>query len=96
MLDVGRGDEVIVTPRSFVASAAYVPLAGAKPMFADGDPVSGNLSAETIAEKITARTKAVIVVHVAGWPCDMDRSCRLLGALASRSSGLRPSAFCKV
>lgn len=71
VLGIGAGDEVIVTPRSFVASAACVPFAGATPVFADVDPISGNLSAETIAPKITSRTKAVIVVHVAGWPCDM-------------------------
>lgn len=71
VLGIGAGDEVIVTPRSFVASAACVPFAGATPVFADVDPISGNLSAETIAPKITQRTKAVIVVHVAGWPCDM-------------------------
>ncbi|MER8634136.1 DegT/DnrJ/EryC1/StrS aminotransferase family protein [Mesorhizobium opportunistum] len=71
ILHIGAGDEVIVTPRSFVASAACVMFAGATPVFADVDPTSGNLSAETIAPKITARTKAVIVVHIAGWPCDM-------------------------
>lgn len=71
VLHIGSGDEVIVTPRSFVASAACVPFAGATAVFADVDPVSGNLSAETIAPRITARTKAVIVVHVGGWPCDM-------------------------
>jgi dTDP-4-amino-4,6-dideoxygalactose transaminase len=71
VLGIGPGDEVIVTPRSFVASAACVMFAGATPVFADVDPISGNLSAETIAPKITARTKAVIVVHVGGWPSDM-------------------------
>jgi dTDP-4-amino-4,6-dideoxygalactose transaminase len=71
VLGIGAGDEVIVTPRSFVASAACVMFAGATPVFADVDPQSGNLSAETIAPKITPRTKAVIVVHIAGWPCDM-------------------------
>jgi dTDP-4-amino-4,6-dideoxygalactose transaminase len=72
VLGIGAGDEVIVTPRSFVASAACVPFAGATPVFADVDPISGNLSAETIAPKISSRTKAVIIVHVAGWPCDME------------------------
>lgn len=70
-LNIGPGDEVIVTPRSFVASAACVPFAGATPIFADVELHSGNLSATTIKEKITARTKAIIVVHMAGWPCDM-------------------------
>ncbi|MBO0663037.1 DegT/DnrJ/EryC1/StrS aminotransferase family protein [Jiella sp. MQZ9-1] len=71
-LGIGAGDAVIVTPRSFVASASCVAFAGALPVFADVDPVSGNLSAETIAAKITPQTKAVIVVHLAGWPCDMS------------------------
>ncbi|BDA82970.1 aminotransferase [Aureimonas sp. SA4125] len=72
VLGIGAGDEVIVTSRSFIASAACVPFAGAKPVFADVDPVSGNLSAETIAARITPRTKAVIIVHLGGWPCDME------------------------
>ena len=71
-IGLGAGDEVIVTPRSFVASAACVPLAGGVPVFADVDPDSQNLTAATIAAKITPRSKAVIVVHLSGWPCDMD------------------------
>lgn len=70
-LGIGPGDEVIVTPRSFIASVAPVVMLGATPVFADVDRDSGNLSAETIAPKITPRTKAVIPVHLAGWPCDM-------------------------
>lgn len=65
------GDEVIVTPRSFIASASCVPFSGGTPVFADVDSCSQNLSAETIAPKITAKTKGIIVVHLAGWPCDM-------------------------
>jgi dTDP-4-amino-4,6-dideoxygalactose transaminase len=68
---VGPGDEVIVTPRSFVASASCVRLVGATPVFADVDPVSGNLTAETIESVVTERTRAIIPVHLAGWPCDM-------------------------
>ena len=71
-LGVGAGDEVVVTPRSFVASASTVATAGAAPVFADIDRNSQNLSAETIAVALTERTKAVIVVHLAGMPCDMD------------------------
>lgn len=71
-LGIGAGDEVIVTPRTFIASASCVVNAGAIPVFADVDPESGNLSADTIQEVITPRTKAVICVHLAGWPCDMD------------------------
>lgn len=71
-LGIGEGDEVIVTPRTFIASISCVINAGAIPVFADIDRDSGNLSAETIARKITPRTKAVICVHLAGWACDMD------------------------
>jgi len=68
---IGPGDEVIVSPRSFVASASCVRLVGATPIFADVDPNSGNITAETIEAVVTDRTKAVIPVHLAGWPCDM-------------------------
>lgn len=71
-LGIGAGDEVIVTPRTFIASASCVVNAGAIPVFADVDAESGNLSADTIKNFITPRTKAVICVHLAGWPCDMD------------------------
>lgn len=71
-LGIGPGDEVIVTPRTFIASVSCVVSAGAIPVFADVDGNSGNLSAATIAKVITPRTKAVIAVHLAGWPCDMD------------------------
>ena len=71
-LGVGPGDEVVVTPRTFMASVSCVVNAGATPVFADVDADSGNLSAATIAKVLTPRTKAVIVVHLAGWPCDMD------------------------
>lgn len=65
------GDEVIVTPRSFVASASSVMLAGGVPVFADVDPSSGNLTPETIAGVLTPRTRGIIPVHLGGWPCDM-------------------------
>lgn len=71
-LGVGLGDEVIVTPRTFIASVSCVVNAGAIPVFADVDPDSGNISAQTIAAVISPKTKAVICVHLAGWPCDMD------------------------
>lgn len=70
-LDIEKGDEVIVTPRSFVASAACVALRGATPVFVDVDPVSQNICMETIAGAVTDRTKAVIAVNLAGWPCDL-------------------------
>lgn len=70
-LNIGPGDEVIVTPRTFIASISCVVNAGAVPIFADVDRDSGNISATTIAECITGRTRAVIPVHLGGWPCDM-------------------------
>ncbi len=71
-LGIGPGDEVVVTPRTFIASISCVVNAGATPVFADVEPDSGNISAATIARVLTPRTKAVICVHLAGWPCDMD------------------------
>lgn len=71
-LGIGPGDEVVVTPRTFLASVSCVVNAGATPVFADVDRDSGNITAETIAAVLTPRTKAVIPVHLAGWPCDMD------------------------
>ena len=69
--DVGPRDEVIVTPRSFAASAFCVMLVGATPVFADVDRDSGNMTPETIERVMTERTKAIIPVHLAGWPADM-------------------------
>ena len=71
-LGIGPGDEVVVTPRTFIASVSCVVNVGATPVFADVDANSGNLTAQTIADVLTPRTKAVICVHLAGWPCDMD------------------------
>lgn len=71
-LGIGRGDEVVVTPRSFMASASCVVTAGASPVFADVDPDSQNLTAETIERVLTPRSRAIICVHLAGMPCDMD------------------------
>jgi dTDP-4-amino-4,6-dideoxygalactose transaminase len=69
---IGPGDEVVVTPRTFIASVSCVANVGAVPIFADVEADSGNISARTIAAVLTPRTKAVICVHLAGWPCDMD------------------------
>jgi dTDP-4-amino-4,6-dideoxygalactose transaminase len=71
-LGIGPGDEVVVTPRTFIASISCVVNAGAIPVFAEVDADSGNITASTIAAVVTPRTKAVICVHLAGWPCDMD------------------------
>lgn len=70
-LGIGPGDEVVVTPRSFFASVSTVVMAGARPAFADVDPDSQNITAATIEAVLTPRTKAVMPVHLAGWPCDM-------------------------
>jgi dTDP-4-amino-4,6-dideoxygalactose transaminase len=71
-LDIGPGDEVIVSPRTFLASISSIIQVGARPVFADVDLNSQNITADTIAPVITGRTRAVICVHLAGWPCDMD------------------------
>ena len=71
-LSLRPGDEVIVTPRTFIASVSSVVNAGATPVFADVDRVSGNIEAHTIEPVITSRTKAIIAVHLGGYPCDME------------------------
>ena len=71
-LDIGAGDEVIVTPRTFIASISSVVNAGATPVFADVDEATGNITPESIAPVLTDKTKAIVCVHLAGWPCDMD------------------------
>jgi dTDP-4-amino-4,6-dideoxygalactose transaminase len=70
-MNLEKGSEVIVTPRSYITSVTCVINNGLKPVFADVDFWSQNLSAEHIKKKITSRTKAVILVHLAGMPCDM-------------------------
>lgn len=71
-LGIGQGDEVVVTSRTFVASISAIVLAGAAPVFADVDLDSQNISPDTIATVITPKTRAIICVHLAGWPCEMD------------------------
>ncbi|MFW2356538.1 DegT/DnrJ/EryC1/StrS family aminotransferase, partial [Hydrogenophaga sp.] len=71
-MGVGPGDEVVVTPRTFLASASCVVTAGATPVFADVDAESQNVTADTIRAVLTPRTKALICVHLAGMPCDLD------------------------
>lgn len=70
--NIGAGDEVIVTSRSFIASASCIVVRGATPVLADVDSQSQNITVETIKPLITKRTKAIIAVHLGGWPCDMD------------------------
>ncbi|WP_353142289.1 DegT/DnrJ/EryC1/StrS family aminotransferase [Acinetobacter pragensis] len=71
-LGVGAGDDVIVTSRTFLASASSIVTAGANPVFADVEPDSQNISRRTIEAVLTPKTKAIICVHLAGWMCDMD------------------------
>ena len=71
-LQVPPGSEVIATPRTFIASASCAVMRGCVPVMADVDPNSGNITAESIASVITPKTRAIIAVHLAGWPCDMD------------------------
>ena len=71
-LGIGVGDDVIVTSRTFLASASSIVTAGANPIFADVELDSQNISARTIEAVLTPNTKAIICVHLAGWMCDMD------------------------
>ena len=88
-LGIGPGDEVIVPSRTFIASASCAVMRGARPVLADVDPDSQNLTADTIRPLITARTKAIIAVHLAGWPCDMEPIMAL-----SRERGLKVIEDC--
>ena len=71
-LNIGPGDEVIVTSRTFLASVSSIITAGATPVFADVEPDSQNISRRTIDAVLSTKTKAIICVHLAGWMCDMD------------------------
>ena len=71
-LGIGAGDEVIVTARTYIASVTSIVNVGAIPVFADVDLNSQNITPETIRSKITKKTKAIVCVHLAGWPCEMD------------------------
>jgi len=75
-LGVGPGDDVVVPARTFIATASAVVARGGRPIPADCDRDSGNVTAETIEEAVTARTRGVIVVHLGGWPCEMDEIMR--------------------
>jgi len=71
-LGIGAGDEVVVTPRTFLASVSSIVNRGAVPVFAEVDRESQNITADTVRAVLTPRTRALICVHLAGWPCDMD------------------------
>ena len=71
-LDIGVNDEVVVTSRTFIASVSSIVNAGATPIFADVGLSSQNIKPDSIYSVITNKTKAIVCVHLAGWPCDMD------------------------
>ena len=71
-LDISVGDEVIVTARTYIASVTSIVNAGAIPIFADVDLNSQNITPGSIRSMITKKTKAIVCVHLAGWPCEMD------------------------
>jgi dTDP-4-amino-4,6-dideoxygalactose transaminase len=72
VLDIGPGDEVVVPSRTFIATASCAVMRGARPVVADVDATSQDVTADTIRAVLSPRTKAMIPVHLAGWPCDMD------------------------
>jgi dTDP-4-amino-4,6-dideoxygalactose transaminase len=95
-LDIGSGDEVIVPAHTFIATAAAVALCGARPVFVDADPVHWQMDVESVTQRITARTKAIVAVHLFGQPCDLDplsELCRTRGILliedAAQAQGAR-------
>ena len=71
-LGIAEGDEVIVTPRTFLASVSSIINAGAIPVFADVSPDTQNITPESIKAVLSPKTRAIVCVHLAGWPCDMD------------------------
>ena len=83
-LGIGRGDQVITTPYTFVATVEAVLTVGARPVFVDIDPMTLNLDCDQIESKITARTKAILPVHIAGLPCRLDKINRI-----ARKHGLK-------
>ena len=72
-LGIGHGDEVITTPFTFIATAEAISRAGATPVFCDIDPQTFNIDPKKMESRITARTKAVLPVHLYGMPCAMDQ-----------------------
>lgn len=72
ILGIGPGDEVVVPSRTYIASASCAAIVGARPIVADVDPVYGLITRATIEAVLTPRTRAIVVVHIGGWPCEMD------------------------
>ncbi len=71
-LDIGEGDEVLVTSRTFIASVSSIINAGATPVFVDVCMNSQNILPSEIKKNLNERTKAIVCVHLGGWPCEMD------------------------
>ncbi len=88
-LEIGIGDEVITTPRTFIGTSSSIVMEGATPVCVDVCRDSGNITAETIEPAITSRTKAIMPVHLGGWPCDMPAIMRL-----AKQHGLRVIEDC--
>jgi dTDP-4-amino-4,6-dideoxygalactose transaminase len=72
VLGIGPGDEVVTTSRTFIASASCIVSVGARPVIAEVDPESQNITADSIRRVLSPATKAIVAVHLAGWPCEMD------------------------
>jgi len=79
-IGISHGDEIIMTPRTFIATASSAVLLGAKPIFVDIDENSGCLNADLVESSITKKTKAIVVVHLGGWPADLYKLCKLAKA----------------
>ena len=86
-LDVGVGNEVIVTSRTYISSVSSIVNAGAIPVFADVDLNTQNITPASIRSMITRKTKAIVCVHLAGWPCEMDEICLLYTSPSPRDRG---------
>ena len=76
-LNLKKDDEIITTPRTFIATSSSAVLLGIKPVFVDVDINSGNIDSEKIEPAINKKTKAIVVVHLAGWPAEMQKICEL-------------------
>jgi len=89
ILGIGPGDDVVTTSRTFIASASCAVALGARPVLCDVDRSSQNMTADSIRNSLTAATKAIVAVHLAGWPCEMDAILEL-----ARERGLKVIEDC--
>ena len=86
-LGISKGDEVIMSPRTFVASAFSIMVLGARPVFVDIDRDTQNIDPSLIEAAITPKTKAIMAIHLAGWPCEMNKIKSFLIIKLSTQSG---------